>query len=229
MSRWRLWRRWVVANVVGELIGFGGAATLSVLAMQAIGASHGFTQVLVTIVGVLSVGAFEGLAVGVAQWRALRGALPSLSARAWIAATVAGAIVAWGVGMAIGTRLGDGTVASPGAAELPWPMVTVGAMAIGALAGSMLAGPQWLVLRRAVPRAVWWVPAHGVAWALGMLVAFGGVSLIDEQTALAQAMVIGAGTGLAMGGVVSALTGLALVGLVAPEPTRRRDPARSVG
>jgi hypothetical protein len=162
------------------------------------------------VAGIAVVGAFEGFAVGVAQWLALRTTLPGLAARSWVAATVAGATVAWGVGMAIGTRMGD----SAGTAEPTLPMLLGGAAVIGGLAGAILAVPQWLVLRRLVARAGWWVPAHVLGWALGMLVAFVGVAAIGEQTPPLVAAGIGATTGLVMGALVAAMTGLAVAWLV---------------
>jgi hypothetical protein len=52
------------------------------------------------------------------------------------------------------------------------------------------------------------VPGHAGAWALGMLVAFAGISVTQDDTPVALA---GAATALAMGAVVAALTGLVLV------------------
>lgn len=38
--------------------------------------------------------------------------------------------------------------------------------------GVTLSVPQWLVLRRYVKRAVWWILANAVAWAFGMQIIF---------------------------------------------------------
>jgi hypothetical protein len=144
-----VWRRWVVANVAGEVVGFGGAMVLGLAVGQAIAGLTGPPRVALAAAGVAAVGTFEGSAVGLAQWLALREPLPALSGRAWVTAAVAGAVVAWGAGMVIGTRMGDAT----GGAAPPWPLLVLGAAAIGALTGSILTAPQWLVLRRVLPRA----------------------------------------------------------------------------
>jgi hypothetical protein len=50
------------------------------------------------------------------------------------------------------------------------------AAGMGLLQGSILAVPQWRVLRRYVAGAGWWVPANSAAWAVGMVLVFQAVS-----------------------------------------------------
>jgi hypothetical protein len=197
----------VLANMAGEVAGFGLATAVGLAAAQVIGRLAGFGQAVAMATGVVLVGAAEGTAVGLAQWLALRAALPAIPRRAWVGATVAGAVGAWGAGMAIGARAGDRleALASGSPAVL--------ALCVGLVAGTLLSLFQWPVLRRAVPGAGWWVPAHAVAWAAGMVVAFAGVGAVSPERPL-QAAGIGAATGLAMGAVVAALTGLTLVRLI---------------
>jgi hypothetical protein len=202
-----IWWRWVLANVVGEVVGFGLATVVGLAAAQAVERLAGLGQAAAMAAGVVLVGAVEGTAVGLAQWLVLRAALPAITRRAWVRATVAGAVVAWGAGMAIGARAGDRLEALAGGSPV------VPALGIGLVAGTLLSLFQWPVLRRAVRGAGWWVPAHAVAWAAGMVVAFAGVGAIDPERPLLAAG-IGAATGLAMGAVVAALTGLALVWLI---------------
>ncbi len=216
-----VWQRWVLANMAGEVVGFGLAAGLGMLSASWLERLAGPTQVMVAIATVVAVGTVEGAAVGLAQWLALRRSVPTISRRAWLTATVAGAIVAWAVGMAVGTSVGDsaGMVEPSGAV-----MLLIGA-GIGVAAGVVLSVPQWLVLRQALAHAGWWVPAHAVAWAVGMLVAFGGMSTIDETTPAAVVLGIGAATGLAMGALVASVTGLALVWLLRANATRAPEAA----
>ena len=206
----RIWTSWVLANVVGEVVGFGGSALLGVVLARVMAEIDGLFQDTVAVAGVVAVGTFEGACVGVAQSLALKTIVRRIERRPWVLATVAGVVVAWGAGMTVGTRLGDAGMGD----EPSWPLLLAGGAGIGVLAGVLLAGPQWLVLRRLLPGSGWWVPAHAIAWALGMLVALVGTSMIDDQTPPAVVAAIGGATGLCMGITVAAVTGIALVWLV---------------
>jgi hypothetical protein len=127
-------------------------------------------------------------------------------------ATIIGAIAAWAAGMAAGTMMGSGAVFTE-AAESPAGIVA-GAALVGIGAGALLSSTQWLVLRRVLAGAGWWIPAHAVAWAVGMVVSFVGIGLVQPDTPLALIALIGAATGLAMGATVASVTGLALVWLL---------------
>lgn len=209
-----LWGRWVVANVVGEIVGFGLAALVGAALLAPIGTATGPAATGLMLLGVAAIGGLEGSAVGMAQWYVLRAALPGLRRRAWLAATICGAVVAWAAGMAIGPMLGDDAAASP-------LMSLIGAAAIGIVAGVLLSAAQWLVLRQFVSRAGWWVLAHALAWAVGMIVAFVGMSAIGTDTPMRDVAAVGAITGLAMGALVAALTGVALVRLLDERVTSR--------
>jgi hypothetical protein len=204
---WQIWRRWVVANIVGEVVGFGLAALIGAVAAQVVAALSGGVQVAAMVGAVVAIGGAEGALVGLAQWLVLRRWWPAITRRAWLLATVAGAIVAWGAGMVIGSLAGDRLEA-----VMSGPPV-VPALAIGLVAGSLLSLFQWPVLRRVTAWAGWWVPAHALAWAAGMVVAFAGLGLLAPDAPLPLVATVGAGTGLAMGGLVAALTGLVLLRL----------------
>lgn len=223
-SPWRdIWLRWLVANIAGELVGFGLAAAAGALVASAMQRTEGGAAIVLGVSGVLLLGTLEGTVLGFAQWRALRHWLPGLGARAWLLATVGGAIVAWGAGMAGGTWMGSGAVF----AEAPEDPATIalGAAGVGIVAGCLLSSTQWLVLRRVLAHAGYWVPAHALAWAVGMIVSFVGMGLIQGSMPLALIALIGAATGLAMGASVAALTGLALVWLLSSNRAfTERDP-----
>jgi hypothetical protein len=209
-----LWLHWVVANVVGEIVGFGLAGVIMMIAGDAIAAQEGIGQLLWGALAILAMGTVEGTAVALAQWTVLRRTVASLTLRVWLIATLAGAILAWGCGMAIGTVAGDAIAAS----ETDLPIAA--ALVIGAIAGTILAGPQWLALRRASIAAPWWIPAHAFAWSVGMIVAFAGVAALPSSAAFVFTTIAMAGTGLGMGALVAAVTGLALVDAVRPRPSR---------
>ncbi len=208
-----LWRNWVIANVVGEIVGFGLAGALMMFVGDAIAAIDGFAQLIWSAVAVVIMGTLEGTAVALAQFVVLGRVIASLTRRAWLVATVCGAILAWGCGMAIGTLAGDAFASST-------DMPIAAALVIGALAGVLLSGPQWLALRRARIDARWWIPAHAFGWSVGMVVAFAGVGAMPSSEALMFTMIAMAGTGLAMGALVAAITGLALIEAVRATPSR---------
>ena len=120
------------------------------------------------------------LLTGLLQYLLLRHYLPRIGR--WIAATALG----WLLGIAV-VYLGHAIWPVALNANSVWS-----AMLIGAVTGLA----QWLVLRRWVPRAGWWIPASVLGWGLVRLIA-GKVF-----TNLLELLIIGA--------VPAAVTGLAL-------------------
>lgn len=214
-----LWRNWIVANVIGEIVGFGLAGAVMMGVVGLMGLEQGQIQLAPLVVSVIAMGALEGTAVGLAQHAVLGSVFASLTRASWLVATIAGAILAWGCGMVVGQLAGDAFASS----DIDTPIV--GALVIGALAGVVLAGPQWLVLRRAGVDARWWIPAHAFGWSVGMVVAFAGVGALPSSAALVFTMIAMAGTGLGMGALVAAVTGLALVDAarIVPAPAAPRS------
>ena len=141
---WRFWLWWVLASTVGWAVGGGLSGTLG--------------SIQAGYVGGMTVGA---AGAGVLQWLVLRRRI----ARAgwWVPATVLVSAVVGGVIVAVGSSGGRGWnvtwSADPG-------RVVVG-LAGMSLFGTMLGVLQWLVLRRRVARAGWWVLAGGVGWVAG--------------------------------------------------------------
>lgn len=84
-------------------------------------------------------------------------------------------------------------------------------LAVGLFAGAM----QWLVLRRPVPRAAWWIPASALAMGAGMplagLVAGAALSIIGAITGSnVDLSLYGIANGLAGTTTYAAITGYAL-------------------
>lgn len=211
----RLWRRWVVANGLGEMIGLGlsGALTVSlILANESV--IGPLAAALITVVGCTLI---EGTAVGVAQWRELRVPLPRITLRSWWLGTAAGAFIAWMLGMLPSTvfsmmEAAENTTAASTAAgpEMSQGITLLLAALLGAVAGPILGLGQWWVLRRHVARAWWWIPAHSAAWAVGMPIIFqlvdwiapGAFTLQDALLAAAMLFLAGAAVGAIHGGVL---------------------------
>lgn len=203
---WRLYRHWVLATTLGELVGFLAPAIAGVVMTRVVHGLEGFVAPILTLVVVVAAGSLEGAALGFAQWLVLRRALPVIGWRQWTGATALAGVLAWVLGMTPNTlvdALGLGT----GALVAAWMLVAPGLLlAIGTA--------QWLVLRRHVARAVLWIPANVLGWILGLAATFLGVALITETMPFIVAVAIGVASGVVMGLVVGLITGAALLALL---------------
>ena len=223
-EEWGLWSRWVVANAVGEALGLGTTALVGLALFAAYGEATGTLATLaVALAAILAGTAVEGVMVGTAQWLVLRRPLPGIAWGVWAGATAAGAGVAWTLGMlpstllALGQEPGEATATEPSALA-----VYALAFLMGLVLGPILGCAQWLVLRRHLPRAGLWMPAHALAWAFGMVLVFAVVSAVVDR-GLGPGTIALAILGLAAtGAVVGGVHGLALVRLLdrLPRPAR---------
>ncbi|MBE0477239.1 MAG: hypothetical protein IBX62_09100 [Coriobacteriia bacterium] len=240
-----LWVRWVGANAIGELVGLGGTLAL-VAGLWGVLDRSPLPVALALALAIAAVGALvEGVAVGGLQGLVLRLALPALPLPRWVVFTALGAFVAWSLGMLPSTLLAAGGNGAPaaGAAEPSTVVQLLLAAGMGAALGPFLGVPQWLVLRRFVPRAGWWIPANSAAWALGMPVVFAAMSFVTPETRPATIAAVLAASLLATGAVVGAVHGAVLVRLLAgafggraagipgstPRSSRRGPPTRRAG
>jgi hypothetical protein len=206
------WRRWIAANALAELFGLGGVALVGWLAYRHFGEPQGAAEALIWAAGMVALGAFEGVVVGIAQAQVLRRVRPALGG--WVAATVVGAMLAWAVGMLPSTlmNLRPAASATQAGAEPPLVVVLLLAAALGAVAGPLLAVFQWRRLRTIVPRgALAWLPANAAAWALGMPIIFLGVQADELQAGLVLTGAAVALSLLAAGAVVGAVHGRVLL------------------
>jgi hypothetical protein len=84
------YRGWILACVGGEPIGIGVAAGAAVAINVFVGEPHSLATRLLTLATFAVVGAVEGGALSVFQWRLLRTRLPRLRADEWVAGAAAG-------------------------------------------------------------------------------------------------------------------------------------------
>jgi hypothetical protein len=214
---WPLWRRWVIANAVGELVGLGAVAMAGAALLQLFAATLTSFASLAGAGVMILLGTCEGLIVGLAQWLVLRRPFPALSRRAWVLASALGALVAWTLGMLPSTLLDLGANAEAAApAEISDALMYTLAAAMGAVLGPILGLPQWLALRHHTHHAAWWIPANAAAWALGMPVVFVGASSAPAG-GLLELVATGLLTAAAAGAVVGAIHGLTIVWLAQPQ------------
>ena len=183
---WRLWLGWVLVSITGFAVAFSITGGHFPEGFEGYPFSGN------------PIGALQGLVIGILQWLVLRRQLPRASW--WILASV--------LGFALAHVLGD-------TAPPPLGLPMTGGM-FGAVAGALVGVPQWLVLRRRVPRAGWWVLASVGGW-YAALSLFHGVGLSQSKgvlIALGGSFLHHAGLGAMVGGVSAAITGIALVGLL---------------
>jgi hypothetical protein len=211
-----LWTRWLVANSLGELVGLGATFAVGFGAFSFLGEPQGLLGAVALALAMMATGALEGAIVGAAQWLAMRPWFPGISARAWILATLAGALVAWFLGSLPSALLSQGDdTAQAAAAEPSLAVVLLLAGLLGMVLGAVLAFVQWLVLRRVVDRAWTWLSANALAWLAGMPLVFAAVGAIQEGMAIWQAVLLLALALALTGAVVGAIHGLFLVRLAA--------------
>ncbi len=214
IPRRSLWLRWIIANSLGEVVGLGVVGAGGYLVTTRIGEEPSPPAAIGGGVVVVLLGALEGGVVGSAQWLVLRRPLPALRARAWVIATVVGAVAAWLIGMIPSSAAALGGSGNAAAREPPAAAVLVLAALLGIVAGVILASPQWLVLRRQVRAAGWWLPANAAAWMVGMPIIFAAVGAIPEGAG-AAVIVTGMLLTLAVtGAAVGAIHGAVLVRLL---------------
>jgi len=217
LSKSGLWLRWVGANSLAELVGLGATFALDILILTRVAAAGTALASLVGIVLVTATGAIEGTVVGLLQWSVLRRPFPAIARRAWVLASVIGAVAAWFLG-SLPSTLMDMGAQETGAAppEPPTWLILLLAAGMGLFLGAVLGYPQYRVLRKAVAGAWVWIPANCLAWALGMPVIFASVDrayAAYESGSVAGALLIFVAALALAGAVVGAVHGLALVKL----------------
>jgi hypothetical protein len=140
----------------------------------------------------------------------------------WIAATGSGALAAWILGMVPSTWMSlaaDASLAAgvsqAAAPEVSDAMQLLLAVPLGAVAGLVLAYPQFLVLRRYLKRSWRWLPANALAWALGMPLVFLGAGTVAPGMSTQGIVLRVLGAIAGAGAVVGAVHGWALMRMVA--------------
>jgi hypothetical protein len=212
-----LYLRWIGANSLGELLGLGATFAIGYILFARF-EPHNNWQIAFQALLMISSGLLEGAIVGTLQWSAMHRQLP-IRRRDWVWATIIGAVLAWAAGSLPMTMasLGNQAGATPSAEPAGWLMLVL-EVALGLVAGAILSLAQMIVLRKALRRAGWWVLANGAAWALGMLLIFQLIDLVQAVSSpIAMAFIGVAGLALT-GALVGAIHGLVLIRLPRIQP-----------
>ena len=139
-----------------------------------------------------------GLTLGIAQWFALRSYIHKASL--WILATAIGFPLGLGIGMAVGFTTSQ-SISDYSQANA----ILFVTWSIGFVFGPGIA--QWLVLRRQVKRASWWILANAIGLFIGFLPV---VNVGGYKIGVVEAGV----TGALVGGIYGTITGIVLVWLL---------------
>jgi hypothetical protein len=208
----RLYLRWIAANALAELLGLGATFALDILIFTRLPDPKTLPAAAGMILLTTATGALEGAVVGLLQWSVLRRPFPQIARRAWLVATLAGALIAWFLGSLPSTLIGLGSSGSSSASQEPetWLMLLLAA-GMGLVLGLILALPQWRVLRHEARRAWVWLPANAVAWALGMPVIFAAVDRAYAAGSVAGTIGVMAAALALTGAIVGAVHGVAVV------------------
>lgn len=210
-----VWRRWIIANSLGELVGLGATLALGTTLFSGVAEMQGVGPALLTAFLMTATGALEGIIVGWAQWSVLRYAITGITRRTWIVATIVGGVLAWMLGSIPMTIAGlSSGSASSVAEEPPQAFVLLLAAALGLGAGLILSVAQWWVLRDHVTRAWRWLPANALAWGAGMPLIFAGIDFAQKLDQIFFA-ILAMGLIIAIAGaIVGAIHGVALVAFI---------------
>ncbi len=210
---WTLLEWWVLATIVGGVIGIGIASVASIMAN-----TLGPINAPINVVMLLHVvGALEGMALGFTQWLVLRRYIKHVGG--WIVATSIGAIAAWLIGLKVIVVLT--LIFFNGVMAETTPLALLKSVFwLGTWMGAVVGLAQWLVLRTHVRRGIIWVLANALAWGLGLLVAVMGITWGEASTWATGTALVPIAAGATAGAVVGAITGITLVGLLKPRLRR---------
>lgn len=199
----KLWERWVLASTIAQILGWIVIAYFS----QATNEFNNENTYKV----LLLVGTVEGFLLGFAQWLVLRSYIRRASF--WIFFTLVGALLSWFMGLTVSVVIGLFYLAN--LHQTITTLVKEIAL-LGAAIGTVIGYAQWLILKIANKKAIWWVSANALAWSLGLVVAFLGAGINKSSGFKIHPTLVTVATGAVMGIVISSITGLVLVWLLQP-------------
>ncbi|BDU05935.1 hypothetical protein [Nocardia cyriacigeorgica] len=209
----RLWRRWLLAVTIGEVLGFLFPSVTAVVA--------GPVDEPIAAATLVAAGTIEGGVLGWFQASALHGALPRLDKHRWILATAFGAAMAWTVALVM--IMADGFKRWPTAAAVP--TLAAGVVVIVCSIGIT----QWFVLRDHLVGADGWIGATALAWIVGLSVFTAVTSpLWQPGQPIWLVVAIGLAGGCLMAAAMAGVTGSFLVWLLRAQP-HNRCPAAQPG
>ena len=209
----RLWRDWTLSCALGEFIGIGLAGIVATIMIVGMGEPQNAVEAWGAYAAMVAVGAVEGSAIGYFQWRVLHRLFPVMTARAWVGATLAVAVLGWAVGMLPSTLTAGAPQPEAASAQPALWLILLMSAGIGAAAGLVFGFAQWLVLRRHAAHSAHWMLSNMGGWAVAMAWIFLAASWPDESTPKLIVVLGGLAGGALAGLSIGAVTGLSLLRL----------------
>ena len=125
--------------------------------------------------------------------------MPSTILRRWPPVTTLAAVVAWSIGLLPSSIPG-----------IPWssPVTWLVAAALGLVLVVSLPTAQFMLLRKAIHTAGWWIPINAAGWLLGISWTFAVSPLVNPSTPTVALIMIYAMAGVLMAATVAVVTGL---------------------
>jgi hypothetical protein len=188
------WLQWTLASIIGP---GAGCVVICVYPLTAseVGMNPGTREAAVAIATLTAVVAVIEAVIGgiqgTLQWLVLRQRVSQ--AGWWVLAGAVGYATGW--------------VLSPSKVLLRDPIWAMWLMD-AAVTGAAIGAAQWLVLRRQVPRAGWWIPVNAAGWIVGVIVS--ALVLLSGSQSLSMSILAFAVGGALVGGI----TGIALAWLL---------------
>lgn len=149
---------------------------------------------------------FSGLLCGLGQWRLIERHLPGIES--WVIVNI--------FGMPSGLIFGAFAyfeIESILLSVLPAQYLLTDIVGIFFFAGIFLGTLQWLVLRRKVKGAFWWIPVSGFSWGTGLYLSFTLLNLFLPASLNGHHLRIGALLGTIIG-IIIGITGAITIGVM---------------
>ena len=202
----RIYRNWVVACTIGELVGFGGLPVFgAAIALWLTSGLDDTVRSLVLYAVAIVGGLGEGAVLAWFQSRVLVVHIPGFNARRWMIATATAAAIAWACGMLAPTL--DDVVGISLAVQISIWAVASPVMLVS------IGFAQALVLRGAVENPSTWIVANAAGWLAGLPWTFVLPALLPESAPMAVWIATFVVAGVLMGVTVGLVTGIGLLRL----------------
>jgi hypothetical protein len=212
-----IWSRWIFANGAGVLVGALAATALIpiiALLLMPFGAPDNQPFNIFFILA-LAACAFMGTAVGISQWFVLREIDQKIDARSWASATAIGTLLVGALVLypEMLTASASMMAAFNTTAELSSPQIVATALFLGAFFGTIVGTAQWIVLKRHLAFASWWIASSALAGAITLPLMIFALAHAEAQSSYWGFWFIGTLSAAAQGGVYGGITGISLMAL----------------